>query len=90
MYGKEEWRTVSGEEPAPHAPQHRCRCHTTPFSGSAPCDRLRIDLFAQGGIVRDSAWQGDRLDVFSQEPIGDNAVLKQLLSHEWVIAVAHL
>jgi hypothetical protein len=57
---------------------------------AAPCDRLRIGLFAQGGIVRDRAWQGDRLDVFSQEPIGDNAVLKQLLSHERVIATPHL
>jgi hypothetical protein len=57
---------------------------------AAPCDRPRIGLFAKGGIVRDSARQGDSLYVFSQESIGDNVVLKQLLSHEWVIAAPHL
>ena len=57
---------------------------------AAPCDRPRIGLFAQGGIVRDRAWQGDSLYVFSQESIGDDAVLRQLLSHERVIATPHL
>jgi D-3-phosphoglycerate dehydrogenase / 2-oxoglutarate reductase len=33
---------------------------------------------------------GVALDVFSQEPIGDKAVLRQLLSHEQVIATPHL
>lgn len=33
---------------------------------------------------------GVALDVFSQEPIGDNAMLHQLLSHERVIATPHL
>jgi D-3-phosphoglycerate dehydrogenase len=33
---------------------------------------------------------GVALDVFSQEPIGDNAVLRQLLSNERVIATPHL
>ena len=40
--------------------------------------------------MRDRAWQGDRLDVCSQESIGDDAVLRQLLSHERVIVVSHL
>jgi D-3-phosphoglycerate dehydrogenase len=33
---------------------------------------------------------GVALDVFSQEPIGDDTVLKQVLSHERVIATPHL
>ncbi len=33
---------------------------------------------------------GVALDVFSQEPIGDDTVLRQLLSHERVIATPHL
>jgi D-3-phosphoglycerate dehydrogenase / 2-oxoglutarate reductase len=33
---------------------------------------------------------GVALDVFSQEPIGDDAVLRQLLAHERVIASPHL
>jgi D-3-phosphoglycerate dehydrogenase len=33
---------------------------------------------------------GVALDVFSKEPIGDNAVLRQLLAHERVIATPHL
>ena len=57
---------------------------------AAPGNRPRIGLFAQGGIVRDRAWQGDGLDDFSQEPIGDDAVLRQLLSHERMIATPHL
>ena len=40
--------------------------------------------------MRDRAWQGDSLSVFSQESIGDDAVLRQLLSHERVIATPHL
>jgi len=32
---------------------------------AAPCRRPRIGLFAQGGILRDGAWQVDGLDVFS-------------------------
>jgi hypothetical protein len=53
---------------------------------AAPGNRPRIGLFAKDGIVRDRAWQGDRLDVFSQEPIDDDAMLRQLLAHERVIA----
>ncbi len=33
---------------------------------------------------------GAALDVFSQEPIGDNVVLRRLLSHERVLATPHL
>ncbi|HEY6409417.1 MAG TPA: hydroxyacid dehydrogenase [Ktedonobacteraceae bacterium] len=33
---------------------------------------------------------GVALDVFSQEPIGDDTILRQLLSHERVIATPHL
>ena len=57
---------------------------------AAPSNRPCIGLFTQGGIVRDSAWQGDGLDDFSQEPIGDDAVLRQLISHERVIVASHL
>ncbi len=56
---------------------------------AAPCSRPRIGLFAQGGILRDGAWQVCGLDVFSQGPIGDDAVLRELLSHERVIATPH-
>jgi len=57
---------------------------------AAPCSRPRIGLFAQGGILRDGAWQVCGLDVFSQEPIGDDLVLRHVLSHERVIATPHL
>ena len=30
------------------------------------------------------------LDVFSQEPVGDDTVLRQLLAHERVLATPHL
>jgi phosphoglycerate dehydrogenase-like enzyme len=40
--------------------------------------------------VRDRAWQGDSLSVFSQESIGDDAVLRQLFSHKRVIVASHL
>ena len=33
---------------------------------------------------------GVALDVFSQEPTGDHAILRQLLAHERVIATPHL
>jgi hypothetical protein len=66
--------------------QHHVRCSLA----AAPCDRPRIGLFAQGGIVRDWAWQGDSLYVFSQESIGNDAVLRQLLSHERVIVASNL
>jgi hypothetical protein len=72
---------------APCATQHRSGA-TLP---TAPCNRPRIGLFAQGGIERDGAWQGDDgLDVYSQEPIGVDTVLSHLLSHERVIASPHL
>jgi hypothetical protein len=44
-----------------------------------------MGLFAQGGILRDGAWQGDGLDVFCQEPISDDAMVRQLLAYERVI-----
>jgi D-3-phosphoglycerate dehydrogenase len=40
--------------------------------------------------VRDRAWQGDSLSVFSQESIGDDAVLRQLLSHERMVGTPRL
>ena len=33
---------------------------------------------------------GVALDVFSQEPIGDHAILRHILAHERVIATPHL
>lgn len=54
---------------------------------------------ARGGLIDEKALldalnegklAGVALDVFSQEPIRDDAVLKQLLAHERVIATPHL
>lgn len=54
---------------------------------------------ARGGLIDEEALlnalqqnrlAGVALDVFSQEPVADNAVLKQLLAHERVIATPHL
>ena len=54
---------------------------------------------ARGGLLDEAALlealergrvAGAALDVFSQEPIGDDAVLRRLLSHERVLATPHL
>ena len=59
----------------------------------------RLINCARGGLIDEEALlsslnenrlAGVALDVFSQEPIRDNAVLKQLLTHERVIATPHL
>ncbi|MFL5627837.1 MAG: phosphoglycerate dehydrogenase [Ktedonobacteraceae bacterium] len=59
----------------------------------------RLINCARGGLIDEEALlnalnekrlAGAALDVFSQEPIRDNAVLKQLLVHERVIATPHL
>jgi D-3-phosphoglycerate dehydrogenase len=59
----------------------------------------RLINCARGGLIDEEALlnalqenrlAGVALDVFSQEPVGDNAVLKQLLAHERVIATPHL
>lgn len=59
----------------------------------------RIINCARGGVIDEEALlnalnenrlAGAALDVFTQEPIRDNAVLKQLLAHERVIATPHL
>ncbi len=59
----------------------------------------RLINCARGGLIDEEALlnilQQDRLtgvalDVFSQEPIGDNTILKQLVAHEQVIATPHL
>lgn len=59
----------------------------------------RLINCARGGLVDEEALlnalqqnrlAGVALDVFSQEPVADNAVLKQLLAHERVIATPHL
>src|SRR2546421_1476755 len=59
----------------------------------------RLINCARGGLIDEEALlnalnerrlAGAALDVFSQEPIGDNAVLKQLLAHEHIIATPHL
>src|SRR5436305_85311 len=59
----------------------------------------RLINCARGGLIDEEALlnalnenqlAGAALDVFSQEPIGDNAVLRQLLAHEKVIATPHL
>lgn len=59
----------------------------------------RLINCARGGLIDEEALlnalnenrlAGAALDVFSQEPVRDNAVLKQLLAHERVIATPHL
>src|SRR5579863_1528569 len=59
----------------------------------------RLINCARGGLIDEEALlhalnenrlAGVALDVFSQEPIGDNPVLGQLLAHERVIATPHL
>ena len=59
----------------------------------------RIINCARGGLIEEEALlnvlnenrlAGVALDVFSQEPIRDNVILKQLLNHERVIATPHL
>ena len=59
----------------------------------------RLINCARGGLIDEEALlnalnekrlAGVALDVFSQEPIRDNATLKQLLAHERVIATPHL
>ena len=49
-----------------------------------------IDEEALLNALQENRLAGVALDVFSQEPVGDNAVLKQLLAHERVIATPHL
>ena len=59
----------------------------------------RLINCARGGLIDEKALlnalnenrlAGAALDVFSQEPVRDDAVLKQLLAHERVIATPHL
>ncbi len=59
----------------------------------------RLINCARGGLIDEEALlnalnenrlAGVALDVFSQEPVRDNAILKQLLAHERVIATPHL
>ncbi len=59
----------------------------------------RLINCARGGLIDEEALlnaldeqrlAGAALDVFSQEPIRDNEVLRQLLAHERVIATPHL
>ena len=49
-----------------------------------------IDEQALLAALTEGRLAGVALDVFSQEPIGDDAVLRQLLAHEHVIASPHL
>jgi D-3-phosphoglycerate dehydrogenase len=49
-----------------------------------------IDEQALLTAITEGRLAGVALDVFSQEPIGDDAVLRQLLAHERVIASPHL
>src|SRR5256884_997542 len=59
----------------------------------------RLINCARGGLIDEEALlnafnekrlAGGALDVFSQEPVGDNEMLKKLLAHERVIATPHL
>jgi D-3-phosphoglycerate dehydrogenase / 2-oxoglutarate reductase len=49
-----------------------------------------IDEEALLNALHQNRLAGVALDVFSQEPVGDNAILKQLLADERVIATPHL
>jgi D-3-phosphoglycerate dehydrogenase / 2-oxoglutarate reductase len=49
-----------------------------------------IDEHALLSALMEGRLAGVALDVFSQEPIGDDAVLRQVLAHERVIASPHL
>lgn len=49
-----------------------------------------IDERALLSALNEGRLAGVALDVFSQEPIGDDAILRQLLAHERVIATPHL
>ena len=49
-----------------------------------------IDEQALLAALTEGRLAGVALDVFSQEPIGDDAVLRQLLAHERVLATPHL
>jgi D-3-phosphoglycerate dehydrogenase / 2-oxoglutarate reductase len=49
-----------------------------------------IDEQALLTVLTEGRLAGVALDVFSKEPIGDDTILRQLLSHERVIATPHL
>jgi D-3-phosphoglycerate dehydrogenase / 2-oxoglutarate reductase len=49
-----------------------------------------IDEKAMLAALNEGRLAGAALDVFSQEPIGEDTILRQLLSHERVIATPHL
>jgi D-3-phosphoglycerate dehydrogenase len=49
-----------------------------------------IDEESLLGALNENHLAGAALDVFSQEPVRDNEILKQLLAHEHVIATPHL
>jgi D-3-phosphoglycerate dehydrogenase len=49
-----------------------------------------IDEEALLNALNENRLAGIALDVFSHEPVGDNAILNQLLAHERVIATPHL
>jgi D-3-phosphoglycerate dehydrogenase len=49
-----------------------------------------IDEEALLNALQENRLAGVALDVFSQEPVGDNVILQRLLAHERVIATPHL
>ena len=62
-----------------------------PGSYLANCARGNlVDEQALLSVLNEGRLAGVALDVFSQEPIGDDTVLRQLLAHERVLATPHL
>jgi len=75
----------------------------TPLLGKQELALLKTGSFlincASGGLLDEAALlaaldegrlAGAALDVFSQEPVGDDALLHRLLAHERVLATPHL
>lgn len=102
LFGKEEVLRQA-DIVTPHAAPAGDMHAIHPILGARELALLKPGAFlvncARGGLLDEAALlevlergrlAGVALDVFSQEPVGDNAVLRRLLSHERVLATPHL